>query len=115
MLNKHFFNALLILALVGLFVSCGIMKPMDFTNIKVGMNQQEVIQKIGKPNLVVASKKYNDGVLEIYEYITGSIDSTHVKRSWLHFFNNELQEWGPKENYSPNDYDEYYRRYRHKH
>lgn len=113
MLKNNYFSTVIVLAFIALFASCGLMRPMDFTNINVGMNQQEVIQKIGKPNLVIASKKYNDGILEIYEYAIGG-DSTHIRRNWLHFFNNELQEWGPKENYSPNDYDEYHRRYQRK-
>ncbi|MDR2269755.1 MAG: hypothetical protein LBF27_02510 [Sphingobacterium sp.] len=114
MLKNKYFSTFIVLAFITLFAGCGLMKLRDFTNIKVGMNQQEVIQKIGKPDLVVASKKYNDGILEIYEYTIAG-DSTHVRKNWLHFFNNELQEWGPKENYSPSDYDEYHRRYQHKH
>lgn len=76
------------------------------------MDKQEVIQAIGKPTRVIGAKKFNDGILEIYEYdlyryITDSLD----KSSWLFFFNDKLQEFGDKNEYIPNEYDRYYRRF----
>lgn len=113
-------GTMMMLFFATLIVSCSMLKGPDFTKIQVGMTKEKVIQQLGKPDAVVASKKYQDGILEIYEYGTAQLenaaDSTSGYRIyWLYFFNNELQEWGIKRNYSPSDYDGYYEKYRRRH
>ncbi|UIR55526.1 hypothetical protein LZQ00_14790 [Sphingobacterium sp. SRCM116780] len=118
--NFPFKGTLIIMLSLILFVSCKMLKGPDFTKIQVGMTKEKVVQQLGKPDAIVASKKYQDGILEIYEYGTpqleNSADSTAgFRQYWLYFFNNELQEWGIKRNYVPSDYDRYYEKYRHRH
>ena len=92
--------------------SCASMFGPDMTKIKIGMSKEEVIKNIGKPSTIVSAKKYEDGIQEILEYPTAlQEDSSGQRFYWLHFFNNELKEWGTKQSYT-NDFDAYYRRYR---
>lgn len=104
-------NLTFILLFAVIFSSCAALKSIDYTSIKVGMTQNQVMSLIGKPQKVIGSKRYSDGILEIYQYPTYKI-SPDTLLNWLYFFNNELQEWGPKESYVRDDYDRYYRNYR---
>lgn len=119
--SKHpFIGTLIIMLSIISLVGCSMLKGPDLTKIQVGMTKEKVIQHLGKPDAVVAAKKYQDGILEIYEYGTPQLenpaDSTAgFRQYWLYFFNNELQEWGIKRNYSPSDYDGYYEKYRRRH
>ncbi|MGJ1264808.1 hypothetical protein ACR78F_02135 [Sphingobacterium spiritivorum] len=121
--NFNFLRAVLILLTIFIFGSCKMISGTsgpDFTKIHVGMVKEDVIKQIGKPGAIVSSKKYDDGILEVHEYYTWQpevvIDSTTIYRQyWLFYFNNELQEWGTKKSYSPEDYDIYYRRFRGRH
>ncbi|MGJ1432176.1 hypothetical protein ACR79M_11415 [Sphingobacterium spiritivorum] len=121
--NFKFLRVVLILLTIFILGSCKMISGRsgpDFTKIHVGMVKEDVIKQIGKPGAIVSSKKYNDGVLEVHEYYTWQpevvIDSTTIYREyWLFYFNNELQEWGTKKSYSPEDYDIYYRRFRGRH
>ncbi|EEI91372.1 hypothetical protein HMPREF0765_3092 [Sphingobacterium spiritivorum ATCC 33300] len=118
--NFIFLRAVLILLTLFIFGSCAMISGRsgpDFTKIHVGMVKEDVIKQIGRPGAIVSSKKYDDGILEVHEYYTWQpevvIDSTTIYRQyWLFYFNNELQEWGTKKSYSPEDYDIYYRRFR---
>ena len=91
--------------------SCAAYFLKDFSLIKIGMNTEEVQEKIGKPIRVVSAKKYDDGILEVYEY-THHDYRTDTLLTWLFFMDNKLEEWGPKEQYAPTDYERYYQKYR---
>ena len=57
-------------------------------------------------------KKYNDGTLEIYESLNvPSIAATsEADYNWLFSFDNELDDWGPQQNYLHFDNNRDYRR-----
>jgi len=95
----------LILLTITLLSSCGIKTRSNFSTVKIGMSQEQVVKQLGKNYEVVAAKKYDDGVLEIYQYLTQyETENSPAKYNWLFFFNNKLEEWGPRENFQPYDY-----------
>lgn len=104
------------IALILFFIaltSCKMLRPTDFSSIRLDMTKQEVEQVIGKPTHVVGAKRYNDGILEIYEYkLYPRLGVAQDNRyNWLFFLNNKLQEFGDKNEYIPNEYDRYYNRF----
>ncbi|QQT31112.1 hypothetical protein I6I99_00615 [Sphingobacterium multivorum] len=118
--NRIFRATLATIFTLILFSNCKIFQGPDLTKIQVGMTKAQVIQKLGKPDAIVAAKKYQKGILEIYEYNTSQLENpvdsaSGFRQYWLHFFNDELQEWGTKRNYSPREYDHYYEKYRRRH
>jgi hypothetical protein len=94
-----------------LLASCGLLKETDLSLIKIGMTTEQVKEKIGKPSQVVAAKRYDDGILEVFEY-PRLRSQPDTMLNWLYFIDNKLEEWGPKEQYVPNEYDRYYNKYR---
>jgi len=95
-----------------LFISsCGLLRETDFSLIKVGMTSEQVKERIGNPLRVVAAKRYDDGILEVYEYARLRAQPDTML-NWLYFIDNRLEEWGPKEQYIPSEYDRYYQKYR---
>ncbi|WP_160070286.1 hypothetical protein [Sphingobacterium bovisgrunnientis] len=100
-----------VLITLAILSSCGVYYSQDYTLIKIGMTTEEVIAIAGKPIQIVAAKKYDDGILEIYEYPSRPY-RTDTLLNWYHFIDNKLEEWGPKEQYAPSDYDRYYHKYR---
>ena len=107
-------KALILLIITVSMHSCAIYRSPDFSLITLDMSKQEVISIIGKPQRVVSAQKYDDGVLEILEYKVDKIASEQLdsRYNWLFFLNNELQEFGDKNQYLPNEYDKYYQKYR---
>lgn len=71
--------------------------------INLGMSQQSVVEKIGKPNMVVVAQSTDDGPLEVYEYLRleyNSYTKEHENRPiWVYFVNKEVVEWGPGEDW----------------
>lgn len=106
-----FFTATILLLSTLLITSCALLKETDFSSIKIGMTTEQVKERIGKPARVVAAKRYADGILEVYEYPRLKAQPDTML-NWLYFIDNKLEEWGPKEQYIPNDYDRYYNKYR---
>jgi hypothetical protein len=104
-------KASFVLITLAILSSCGVYYSQDYTLIKIGMTTEEVIAIAGKPIQIVAAKKYDDGILEIYEYPSRPL-RTDTLLNWYHFIDNKLEEWGPKEQYAPSDYDRYYHKYR---
>lgn len=105
------FNTALILITSLILSSCGLLKETDFSLVKIGMTAEQVQEKIGKPRRVVAAKRYDDGILEVHEYSRLKAQPD-TNLNWLYFIDNRLEEWGPKEKYTPQDYDRYYQKYR---
>lgn len=104
-LTMKYIAALLFATL--LFASCSSFRVPNFSKIKIGMTPEQVIKQLGNKYTVISAKKYEDGVLEIYQFsnvssIDGNTDASTY--NWLFFFNNKLEEWGPKENFQPYDY-----------
>lgn len=93
--------------------SCATFKAPNFSTIKIGMSQEQVIAQLGKNYTVVTVKKYEDGVLEILQFpISAKIYGSGPPYNWFFFFNNQLDEWGKKENYAPFDYHNDFRQKR---
>ncbi|MCA5006583.1 hypothetical protein [Sphingobacterium bovistauri] len=104
-------TTIIILAFTIFLSSCGLLRETDFSLIQIGMTTAEVKQNIGTPARVVAAKRYDDGILEIYEYPRLKAQPDTML-NWLLFIDNRLEEWGPKEQYLPSEYDRYYHKYR---
>ncbi len=107
---------LTILFLIALLSSsCAAFKTPNFGSVSIGMSKEEVIKRLGNKYTIISAKKYDDGVLEILQYqrfATVSTTGNDNDYNWLFFFNNQLDEWGPKTNYAPfNEYN-YYRKHR---
>ncbi|TYR38232.1 DUF3192 domain-containing protein [Sphingobacterium phlebotomi] len=83
--------------------SCAALRHGDMSLISLGMSKEAVIKRIGKPNMVVMAQSTEDGPLEVYEYMTGEVNSytEKVERRpiWVYFLNNEVIEWGPGEDW----------------
>ena len=86
----------------------------NLTELNLGMTKQEVIKKLGEPNLIAFAKKYENGTLEILEYQKVRQDSSRLRFNWLHFWNNELTEWGPSELYTKEKLEKSYKDRQHK-
>jgi len=75
----------------------------DMSLISLGMQKEEVVKRIGKPNLVVASQRSAEGNIEVYEYLRLEFDRYTEKRVdrpiWVYFVDDEVVEWGPGENW----------------
>lgn len=90
--------------------ACGAMKYQminaDMSLVSLGMNKEQVYEKIGKPNNVIASQRLEEGDLEILEYMRvehNSYTNKNIQRPiWLYFLNNQLMEWGPGEDWQVN-------------
>jgi hypothetical protein len=107
-------KALFLLIITLSIHSCAVYKNPDFSLIRLDMSKEEVINLLGKPQRVVGAQKYDDGLLEIFEYKANKITSEEVdgRYNWLLFLNNKLQEFGDKNQYLPNEYDKYYDKYK---
>src|SRR5690606_33293728 len=87
--------------------SCGAMKYQminaDMSLINIGMQKDTVVEKIGKPNMVIASPSTDEGILEVYEYLRIEYNSYTEKNEnrpiWVYFVNGEVVEWGPGEDW----------------
>lgn len=99
-----YFIALLLTTL--LLTSCSTFKGADFSKISIGMTKEEVVKRLGNKYTIISAKRYEDGILEIYQYLNvGNIYATSdAAYNWLFFFNNKLEEWGPKEDFKRYDY-----------
>lgn len=92
---------------VVLLASCTAIKYQminaDMSLISLGMQKEEVVNRIGKPNMVVSSQRSAEGDIEVYEYSRVEFNSYAEKNVhrpiWVYFVNNEVVEWGPGENW----------------
>lgn len=107
---------LTILFLIALLSSsCTAFKTPNFSNINIGMSKEEVVKRLGNKYTIISAKKYDDGVLEIFQYLKVpaiAATSSDTEYNWFFFFNNKLDEWGPKENYNSFNEHNYYRKHR---
>lgn len=88
-------------------ISCGAMKYQminaDMSRINLGMQQDTVIQRIGKPNHIVIAQKTEEGELEVYEYLRRELNlitEKHENRPiWVYFIDKKVVEWAPGEDW----------------
>jgi len=90
------------------FYGCGsgmkyYMINADMTRVNLGMNKDQVYERIGKPNNIIAAQRLPEGDLEVLEYLRveqNSYTEKSIQRPiWVYFLNNELIEWGPGEDW----------------
>jgi hypothetical protein len=104
-------NASFVLITILFLSSCGLLKETDFSLVKIGMTTEQVIERVGKPSRIIAAKRYEDGILEVYEYPRLKAQPDTML-NWLYFIDNRLEEWGPTEQYLPSEYDRFYQKYK---
>ena len=67
--------------------------------ISVQMNKEIVLKKLGEPYNTIGSKKYSEGIIEVWEYrkyhesVNKSYDPID-EQYWLYFWNGKLEQWG---------------------
>ena len=75
----------------------------DMSLIDLGMSKASVIERIGKPNMVVIAQATEEGKLEVFEYMRldyNSYTETQERRPvWVYFVDGEVVEWGPGEDW----------------
>jgi len=67
--------------------------------ISVNMSKDTVLQKMGKPYNVIGSKKYKEGIVEVWEYRRYEMSKTTtydplLDQYWLYFWDGQLEQWG---------------------
>jgi len=67
--------------------------------VSVGMSKNAVFEKIGKPYNVIGSKKYKEGIVEVWEYRKYEMSKTKtydplLEQYRLSFWNLQLEQWG---------------------
>lgn len=71
--------------------------------INIGMVQDTVVDRIGKPNMVVIAQMTQEGALEVYEYRRVEFNSITQKNEdrpiWIYFIDKKVVEWGPGEDW----------------
>ena len=78
-----------------LLTSCAHLMPIRLQNIHLGMSQDEVVQKLGKPFNVIGSRKFEKGEVEIWEYRRVDWwDGSITEQYWVYFLNGQLERWG---------------------
>lgn len=78
------------------FSACLPSGKIRLEDISVGMTKEQVkFQLHRKPDNVIGSKQYADGVMEVWQYSKyDPLTNEVMERYWLYFFNNTLQQWG---------------------
>jgi len=74
-------------------------REIPLHTISVGMNKDNVLEKMGKPYNVIGSKKYKEGTVEVWEYRKYEMSKTKtydslLEQYWLYFWNSKLEQWG---------------------
>ena len=100
---------LIFFATIGLLLSasCTTIKyakiNADMSLIDLGMSKASVIDRIGKPNMIVIAQATDEGNLEVYEYMRLDYNSYTEKQErrpvWVYFVDGEVVEWGPGEDW----------------
>jgi len=88
-------------------VSCGSMKYQminaDMSRIRLGMPQDTVVERIGKPNHIVIAQHTDEGELEVYEYLRRELNLITEKHEdrpiWIYFIDKKVVEWAPGEDW----------------
>jgi hypothetical protein len=71
--------------------------PIPFHLISVGEGKEIVSTKLGAPNQVIGSKRYDKDVVEVwsYERWRANIGNDYKDEEyWVYFLNGELVQWG---------------------
>lgn len=93
-MKKIFF----ILCALILFAGCLPRQTIRLDKLNIAMAKSEVVQELGQPYNVVASKGFPDGIIEIWEYRRYGFapwDENDVAETyWLYFLNGKLKQWG---------------------
>jgi hypothetical protein len=101
-----------ILLIVFLLQSCAypqfdkaLYRDIPLHTISVGMSKSEVRSALGNPYNVIGSKKYKEGIVEVWEYRRYEMSQTKsydpiLEQYWIYFWDSKLEQWG-----RPGDWD----------
>lgn len=85
---KNLTKTLLTLSVcASLFTSCVAMYGVNLNKISLGMDKQQVVGTLkSKPVQTIGSRKYPNGIVEVWNY------SDNGTPKWLYFYNDKLME-----------------------
>jgi hypothetical protein len=87
LLMKNFYLLIAVLALT----ACA---HQTFQDVKIGMNQEEMVAIAGQPDSVIASHKIDEDLVEIFEYHEAGLWWGDLEESyWFYFVNGKLEKW----------------------
>lgn len=94
----------ILLVLVALFAVplCGcISRNVKVSRLSLGMGPEEVVETIGRPFAIRASKVYAESgeTAQVWEYLPPII-TANPKVYWLYFENDKLVQWGEPGDFS---------------
>lgn len=99
-------NVILLFTLfVFLLSGCATSLRKDLSLVSIGMSKADFMGVMGKPDQFIGAKRFDNGVVEIFQYTimqkTQNIFvEDEVTKNWFFFLDGELDEWGPKEQYT---------------
>ena len=73
------------------------MVKVDLSPLQIGMSKQEVIEAIGKPYNVIGAKRFENGVVEVWDYrcYGANVVQYYIETQyWLYFLDGKLEQWG---------------------
>jgi hypothetical protein len=70
----------------------------NMDKISIGMDKPTVIAALGKkPDAIVGAKKYDNGTVEVLQYLVSVDAAGHPNYSWLYFYNDKLVQFGKRD------------------
>lgn len=86
------FSLLLLFSLT----SCLPSGKIRLEDLTIGMSKEQVKFQLHRgPDNVIGSKRYSNGVIEVWQYSKYDALTNGLKeRYWLYFLDNNLQQWG---------------------
>jgi hypothetical protein len=87
---------ILIVLMALVFSACAqLHKRPAFTNVKLDMTKEAVIQAVGAPDNVIATHQVDGNLIEVLEYRDNGLWwGDRDEQYWFFFNNNKLQKWG---------------------
>ena len=81
----------------GFYRSCG--RPIDdikLYKLEIGMSKEKVIENLGDPYNVIGSKRFDEGVVEVWEYRKYNTFNWNILEQvyWIYLLNDKLEQWG---------------------
>ena len=66
--------------------------------LSIGDPKEQVTEKLGPPSNVIGSKRFSEGIVEVWTYEKWRARTLRSDRKedeyWLYFLNNRLEQWG---------------------
>jgi len=96
------FRIVAVLMSVLFFAGCATLSGSSMSRLKIGMEKDVVVKKIGKPDFVTASRTAAGEPQEVWEYTTHKDDYNETK-VWFVFSGSQLVAWGDAKNFTTYD------------